>query len=412
MLRPNVVLFNIFNRYAALNLNSQARNFSSATETKKSDGIKKSVFISQSKDVFSNLALEDWLYKNFDFTNHHVLMLWQNDPCVVIGRHQNPWEEVNIPNLTNQEITLARRNSGGGTVYHDNGNLNLTFFSPRERYNRKYNLELITRALFRKYGLTTNISPREDLTVRDSYKQISGTASKLGRPNAYHHCTLLVNVNKLELSQALQKRQTGITTNATKSIPSPVMNLCEEQPGVSVDSLIESIGWEYLRTNSTLIKDEGKELIGEQRGFQMINPTDQWFPGLSEIRNQFKSWDWCYGKTPEFTISRCFQVPSTLFNGGSYYSSTDNHELKITVQVTHGRVADVTLYIPAGLSTSEVQGDIKVITSMKGCKFTEEAMNRLESSLAIDHLLAADKYTADTDKFVTECVRKVMMTSV
>lgn len=52
--------------------------------------IKKSVFISQSSDVFTNLALEDWLYKNFDFSRHHVLLLWANDPCVVIGRHQNP----------------------------------------------------------------------------------------------------------------------------------------------------------------------------------------------------------------------------------------------------------------------------------------------------------------------------------
>lgn len=54
------------------------------------DQIKKSVFISQSHDIFTNLALEDWLYRNFDFTTHHILMLWTNDPCVVIGRHQNP----------------------------------------------------------------------------------------------------------------------------------------------------------------------------------------------------------------------------------------------------------------------------------------------------------------------------------
>lgn len=52
--------------------------------------IKKSVFVSQSHDIFTNLALEDWLYRNFDFSKHHVLMLWSNDPCVVIGRHQNP----------------------------------------------------------------------------------------------------------------------------------------------------------------------------------------------------------------------------------------------------------------------------------------------------------------------------------
>lgn len=131
--------------------------------------IKKSVFISQSKDIYTNLALEDWLYRNFDLKNHHLLMLWQSDPCVVIGRHQNPWLEANLPELahiTENGVKLARRNSGGGTVYHDNGNLNLTFFTPREHYNRNYNLEIITRSLFREYGLEVEISPREDLTIR------------------------------------------------------------------------------------------------------------------------------------------------------------------------------------------------------------------------------------------------------
>lgn len=146
---------------------SSIRHFSASTTE---NFIKKSVFISQSKDIFTNLAVEDWLYHNSDFNNHHILMLWQSDPCVVIGRHQNPWLEANMPELsdiTKYGVKLARRNSGGGTVYHDNGNLNLTFFTSRERYNLKYNLEIISRSLFRDYNLKLNISPRNDLTFCD-----------------------------------------------------------------------------------------------------------------------------------------------------------------------------------------------------------------------------------------------------
>lgn len=132
--------------------------------------ITKSVFMSQSTDIYTNLALEDWMYRNMDFSNHHVMMVWRNDPCVVIGRHQNPWLETNVPLLSEREISLARRNSGGGTVYHDRGNLNITFFTPRERYDRKYNLELIKRALFRGFGIKSNINERQDLIVRDKYK--------------------------------------------------------------------------------------------------------------------------------------------------------------------------------------------------------------------------------------------------
>jgi len=127
--------------------------------------IKKSVFISQSSDVFTNLALEDWLYKNFDFSHHHVLLLWANDPCVVIGRHQNPFTEANVSRLVERGITLARRNSGGGAVYHDLGNLNCTFFSPRERYDRKYNLNIVTRALFREWAIKAEINERDDIVV-------------------------------------------------------------------------------------------------------------------------------------------------------------------------------------------------------------------------------------------------------
>jgi lipoyltransferase 1 len=139
---------------------------SAASDTKNKDAIKKSVFISQSNDIFTNLALEDWIYKNYDFTNHHILMLWINDPCVVIGRHQNPFSETNVSQLEAAGIELARRNSGGGTVYHDRNNLNCTFFTPRERYDRKYNLGLMTRAIYREYGIDTEISDRDDILLQ------------------------------------------------------------------------------------------------------------------------------------------------------------------------------------------------------------------------------------------------------
>lgn len=134
------------------------------------NSIKKSVFISQSTDIFTNLALEDWFYKNYDFKNHHILFLWRNNPCVVIGRHQNPWIEHNSQLAEKRGIVLARRNSGGGTVYHDIGNLNLSFFTPRERYNRKYNLEIITRALYREWGIEAEVNKREDIVVEGKCK--------------------------------------------------------------------------------------------------------------------------------------------------------------------------------------------------------------------------------------------------
>ena len=94
---------------------------------------KKVVYFSQSDDIFSNLALEEWIYKNWQIypDRPNVLLIWRNAPCVVIGKHQNPFKEANLEYLKSEGIPFARRQSGGGAVYHDMGNINFSFFSPR-----------------------------------------------------------------------------------------------------------------------------------------------------------------------------------------------------------------------------------------------------------------------------------------
>ncbi|XP_046978981.1 lipoyltransferase 1, mitochondrial isoform X2 [Vanessa cardui] len=365
--------------------------------------ITKSVFMSQSTDIYTNLALEDWMYRNMDFSNHHVMMVWRNEPCVVIGRHQNPWLEANVPFLSEKEIALARRNSGGGTVYHDRGNLNITFFTPRERYDRKYNLELIKRALFRGFGIKSIINDRHDIIVRDKYK-ISGTAAKLGRLTAYHHCTLLVNANKADLSKALAKRE----TNATASTPSPVVNLSDLDNRVTVESLQTAVGYEYLRTPALQLEDGGERHIAKQRGFQFINPTEDWFPGLSELKNDLQTWDWSFGRTPMFTVSRSFPVPSELLAPSKVYSAAQ--ELVINMTVEKGLINDVTLNIPPGLVESGFHGEASVITHLKGKRFTSEALNALQDAMLTRHTSGDVKKLDEKEQFVAKCFDQVVNT--
>lgn len=335
----------------------------SAADVKKipDSEVKKSVFISQSNDAFTNLALEDWIYRNFDFTHHHILMLWINKPTVVVGRHQNPFAETNVSQLARNDIELARRNSGGGAVYHDLGNLNCTFFVPRARYDRKYNLNLITRALYREYAINADISDRDDITVMG--KKISGTAAKLGQPNAYHHCTLLVNSNKLHLGESLAKDEAEIISKATASVPSPIKNLADVNRAVNIQQLLSAIGYEFLRTPATQLTDGGRDLLMKQLGFQLINPTEKWFPGLNELRENFASWDWRFGKTPKFSVQKSIQLKSDGTSGGG-----QQPDLKVRVDVEKGLMQEISLIVPG-------QEPIPVVSNMVGQPYLEDCFN-------------------------------------
>ncbi|EDV98233.1 lipoyltransferase 1, mitochondrial [Drosophila grimshawi] len=327
--------------------------------------IKKSVFISQSHDIFTNLALEDWLYKNFDFAHHHVLLLWANEPCVVIGRHQNPFTEANVSALMERGITLARRNSGGGAVYHDRGNLNCTFFTPRERYDRKYNLNIVTRALFREWAIKAEINDRDDIVIAN--KKISGTAAKLGRPNAYHHCTILASANKLHLGESLVKEPANYISRATASVPSPIRNLVDVNRNVNVPQLLSAVGYEYLRTVATALEDGGSAQTMNQRGFQLVNPTEKWFPGIEELRANYCSWNWVIGKTPKFTVEKELELKS----------NEHGMKLKLNVEVEGGLMTQIGIQLP--------QSDqlVPVVTPLQGQAYNEHNLNGIIGALKL-----------------------------
>ncbi|XP_072254736.1 lipoyl amidotransferase LIPT1, mitochondrial [Pyxicephalus adspersus] len=252
---------------------------------------------SVSNNAFENLAVEDWIHDHMNLEEKNILFLWRNSPAVVIGRHQNPWKECNLHLMREKGICLARRRSGGGTVYHDLGNVNLTFFTSRKTYDRMENLNLVIRALKELQPfLDVQATQRYDMLLDGKYK-ISGTASKLGRTVAYHHCTLLCDADSSLLSLVLQSPYTGIQSNATPSVPSLVRNLSQAHSSLTCETVMDAVAKQY-----SLQYDNKPHVC-------VVDPTDETtFPGISQKKRDLCTWEWIYGKTPKFDIITSFQV--------------------------------------------------------------------------------------------------------
>ncbi|XP_033003466.1 lipoyltransferase 1, mitochondrial [Lacerta agilis] len=280
---------------------------------------------SVSQDVYQNLALEDWIHDNMNFENRHILFLWRNSSTVVIGRHQNPWQECNLRFMRQNGIKLARRKSGGGTVYHDSGNINLTFFTNRKKYKRMENLKLVVGALKTlRPQLDVEATERYDLLLNGIFK-ISGTAAKLGRTAAYHHCTLLCSADKFILSTVLKSPYNGIKSNATPSVRALVKNLFEEEPTLTCEMLIDAIAEEYAAYHQI------------DNHIVEINPADETeFPGINNKAKELQSWDWLYGKTPKFSISTSFNI----------VDEQSCVEIKINVDVKNGKMETCNIDMP------------------------------------------------------------------
>ncbi|XP_013413155.1 lipoyltransferase 1, mitochondrial isoform X2 [Lingula anatina] len=278
--------------YHLRQLCNHRRDLSIVADTTNITGLPRCVYLSKSNNIFENLALEDWIYENTDFEKQNVLLLWRNEPTVVVGRHQNPWKECNVFKLQNLSVHLARRKSGGGTVYHDLGNLNCTFFTTKTQYNRDRNLLLVAKAVNQRWGLDLAINERDDIVMNGKYK-VSGTAAKLGRKSAYHHFTLLYNTNLDRVHQLLHIHKADINSTATDSVKSSVQNLCCVEPSIDFESLTEAVAREYLHNAQ------------QQENITELDPTDESrFPGIEKIRESLENWQWVYGKTPAFHIQR------------------------------------------------------------------------------------------------------------
>jgi len=269
----------------------------------------------ESNNPYYNLAFEEYLFNLDD--NKNYMLLWQNEPTIVVGKYQNTAEEINSEYVKEKGIHVVRRITGGGAVYHDLGNLNFTFISKgsdkKEFDFKKFTLPII-RALS-KLGIEAELSGRNDITI--DQKKFSGNAQYVKQGKVLHHGTLLFDSRMEELSRALKVAEDKFQSKGIKSVRSRVTNIS--------DYLTDKIS--VLQFRDLLLKymlDEDEELMEGQLSAEDLLAIE------ALMNNKYMTWEWNYGYSPEFNVKQ-----GKRFEGG---------KIEVLINVKRGIIQGIKFY--------------------------------------------------------------------
>jgi lipoate-protein ligase A len=239
-------------------------------------------FILKGASPLEHLAMESTLIDTWD-QDSLLFLFYTNQPCLVIGRNQNPWKEAN----PYSSFPIYRRDSGGGTVYHDMGNLNWALIVPREIHDKEAELAMIAGALC-DIGYPVKPGERGGLycgtSSAHSGNKVSGTARRFGKHRVLHHGTLLVSSDLKALEHSLG----GISTEDDRSLPSV--------PATAANIL--SIG------AAAEVKEIARSLSVALCGkpCAQFSPKKATLDRIGQEEARLRSMDWIYGATPGFSF--------------------------------------------------------------------------------------------------------------
>ncbi|HEO8164091.1 TPA: lipoate--protein ligase, partial [Streptococcus agalactiae] len=257
------------------------------------------------------VALEAYAFQKLTDIDE-IFILWINEPAIIIGRHQNTIQEINKEFIDKNGIHVVRRLSGGGAVYHDLNNLNYTIISNNTQEGA-FDFQTFSKPVIdtlAKLGVKAEFTGRNDLEING--QKFAGNAQAYYKGRMMHHGCLLFDVDMSVLGQALKVSKDKIESKGIKSVRARVTNI--------VDHLSDKI---TVQEFSDAILAQVKEEYPEMDEYVLSDAE------LSEIQamrdNQFATWDWTYGKAPEYTIERGVRYPAGKI---TTYANVENSTIK------------------------------------------------------------------------------------
>lgn len=246
-------------------------------------------YYSESTDPYYNLALEEYIFSNVKLEKG-LFMLWQNDNTVVIGRNQNAMKEINLQYAKEMNTRIVRRNTGGGTVYHDLGNLNYSFIQNCESGHtidfKQFAVPILDA--LNQLGVQAECNDRNDLVIAG--RKFSGTAQTVKNGRMLHHGTLLFNSDLDFVRKVLATKDEVVQGGGVKSVRSQVTNISEHltvpmSASQFCNHLMASVKEREQAVNLQLSEKDYKEVAV-----------------IRELK--YLTWDWTYGRAPRYEIQK------------------------------------------------------------------------------------------------------------
>lgn len=301
-----------------------------------------------SLDPTWNLAVEEAV-QEWD-QKEEVMMLWQNKNAIIVGRYQNAEKEINFEAANQMGVQVVRRSSGGGTVYHDMGNLNYTFIRTVD-YQKKLDLTDLSKPMeeaLNLMGIPALVQGRNDITLNG--KKISGTAQRIHNKRLLHHGTLLFDTNLDVLQSVLNVNPSKIISKGISSVRSRVTNIKEHVPAERFPDI--QAFWNALI-----------DAFAQEGPLTRVDAPDQLLERARELQEtKYSTWEWNFGHAPAFKYHN-----SKRFTGGN---------LEIDINVEGGLI-----------SACQIHGDFMGLVELDdlerafiGLRFNEaDILNKLET---------------------------------
>lgn len=246
---------------------------------------------SQSNYAPFNIASEEYILGKF---SDDVFLLYRNAPSLIVGRHQNTLAEINGDYVREHGLPVVRRLTGGGTVFHDLGNLNFSFIMRREGNEEggfaKFTAPIL--AALAALGIEARLEGRNDLTIKGM--KFSGNARANHRDKIQQHGTILFSSRIADLSQALRANPLKFRDKAVKSVSSRVTNVSEH-----LDKPLEME--DFIR----LIENEVLRLYPDSREYSFTETDVAVVEKL--VAEKYGTWEWNFGHSPAYNHVRAIR---------------------------------------------------------------------------------------------------------